>query len=83
MTQYLIMCPSLTAAQRAQKLLERSGIYAALVKAPQGLNTLGCGYSLSLYKNFAESVSILKKNGMLKGKLFSREQNGDYVEVKA
>ena len=83
MTQYLIMCPSLTAAQRSQKLLERSGISAALVKAPQGLNTLGCGYSLSLYKGFNEAVSILRKSNMLKGKLFSREQNGDYVEVRA
>lgn len=82
MTQYLIMCPSLTTAQRSQKLLERSGISAALVKAPQGLNTLGCGYALSLYKNFSDAVSILKKNGMLKGKLFSREQNGEYIEVK-
>lgn len=76
------MCPSLTTAQRSQKLLERSGISAALVKAPQGLNTLGCGYALSLYKNFSDAVSILKKNGMLKGKLFSREHNGEYIEVK-
>lgn len=83
MTQYLIMCPSLTAAQRAQKLLEHSGIYTTLVKAPQGLNTLGCGYSLSLYKNFNEAVGILRKSGMLKGKLFSREGNGEYNEVKA
>ena len=82
MTQYLIMCPSLTTAQRSQKLLERSGISAALVKAPQGLNTLGCGYALSLYKNFSEAVSMLKRSGMLKGKLFSREQNGEYIEVK-
>ena len=82
MTQYLIMCPSLTAAQRSQKLLERSGISAALVKAPQGLNTLGCGYSLSLYKGFSEAVNILRKNSMLKGKLFEREQNGEYIEVK-
>lgn len=76
------MCPSLTTAQRSQKLLERSGISAALVKAPQGLNTLGCGYALSLYKNFSDAVGILKKNGILKGKLFSREQNGEYIEVK-
>ena len=82
MTQYLIMCPSLTTAQRSQKLLERSGISAALVKAPQGLNTLGCGYALSLYRNFSEAVSMLKRSGMLKGKLFSREQNGEYIEVK-
>lgn len=83
MTQYLIMCPSLTTAQRSQKLLERSGISAALVKAPQGLNTLGCGYALSLYRSFTEAVSILRKNSLLKGKLFSREQNGEYTEVKA
>lgn len=83
MTQYLIMCPSLTAAQRSQRLLEHLGISAALVKAPQGLNTLGCGYALSLHKNFQEAVGILSKNGMLKGKLFMREQNGDYTEVRA
>lgn len=82
MIQYLIMCPSLTAAQRSQKLLEHSGISTALVKAPQGLNTLGCGYALSLYKNFSEAVSMLSRNGMLRGKLFQREQNGDYTEVR-
>ena len=82
MTQYLIMCPSLTSAQRSQKLLERSGISSSVVKAPQGLNTMGCGYSLSLYRNFSEAVSVLRKNGMLKGKLFMRVLDGEYEEVR-
>ena len=82
MTQYLIMCPSLTSAQRSQKLLERSGISSSVVKAPQGLNTMGCGYSLSLYRSFSEAVSVLRKSGMLKGKLFMRVLDGEYEEVR-
>ena len=82
MTQYLIMCTSLTNAQRSQRLLERAGINASVVKAPQGLNTLGCGYSLSLYKGIDEAISILWRNNMLKGKVFMRQQNFDYTEVK-
>ena len=50
MTQYLIMCRSLTYAQRAQKQLESLGITANVVKAPQGLNTSGCGYAVSVYR---------------------------------
>ena len=82
MTQYLIMCTSLTNAQRSQRLLERAGINASVVKAPQGLNTLGCGYSLSLYNGINEAISILGRNNMLKGKVFMRQQNFDYTEVK-
>lgn len=81
MTQYLIMCTSLTNAQRCQRILERAGINTSLVKAPQGLNTLGCGYSLSLYKSVNEAVSLLRKNNMLKGKIFVKESDSGYNEV--
>ena len=43
--KYLIMCKSLTNAQRAALLLERRGIGAAVVKAPQSLRAGGCGYA--------------------------------------
>ena len=82
MTQYLIMCRSLTFAQRSARLLERSGITAAVVKAPQGLSTSGCGYAVQLYGHFDEAVWILKKNNLLTGKLFSRRDNGNYTEVQ-
>jgi len=80
MTQYLIMCKSLTAAQRSQKFLERSGIYASLIKAPQGLNTNGCGYALSLRRRADEAIILLRRNGMLAGKIFKHLDSGDYVE---
>lgn len=83
MTQYLIMCTSLTGAQRAQRLLEDIGIASSVVKAPQGLNTRGCGYALSLYRRAEEAVSRLASKGMLKGKVFRRNDRGEYVEVRS
>ena len=82
MTQYLIMCRSLTYAQRSAKLLERSGITAGVVKAPQKLSTGGCGYAVLLHGRFDEAVLILKRNNLLTGKLFSRRDNGEYTEVR-
>ena len=78
---YLIMCRSLTYAQRSAALLERSGITAAVVKAPQGLSSNGCGYAVSLYKNFPEAVSLLRRNNLPFGKTFRRLESGEYQEV--
>ena len=82
MTQYLIMCRSLTKAQSSARLLESAGITASVVKAPQELSGAGCGYALSLYRKFEESVELLRKNKLLNGKLYSRSGNNAYVEVK-
>lgn len=82
MTQYLIMCRSLTYAQRSAKLLEKAGITATVVKAPQGLSTGGCGYAVVLHRRFEEAVLMLKRNNLLTGKLFVRREGQDYAEVK-
>lgn len=81
-TQYLIMCRSLTKAQSSARLLESAGITASVVKAPQELSGAGCGYALSLYRKFEEAVELLRKNKLLNGKLYSRSGNNAYVEVK-
>lgn len=82
MTHYLIMCRSLTKAQSGAKLLDRAGISAGVVKAPQELSGAGCGYALSLYRRFDEAVDILKKNNLLNGKIYSRTGSGEYLEVR-
>ena len=82
MTQYLIMCRSLTNAQKSARLLERSGITAMVVKAPQGLSTSGCGYAVLLRKRFDEAVTLLRRNNLLNGKLFSRTEGEEYREVR-
>lgn len=80
--QYLIMCRSLTNAQRSAALLERKGISATVIKAPQGLSTSGCGYALSLYRNFEDATLLLRRNKLLNGKRFIRLDGGEYMEVQ-
>lgn len=79
--QYLIMCKSLTNAQRSSLLLERKGISATVIKAPQGLSTRGCAYALSLYNRFEEASRILRNYNLLSGKRFIRKENGEFAEV--
>lgn len=79
--QYLIMCRSLTNAQKASAFLERKGISAAIIKAPQGLSSSGCAYALSLHRRFEEASRLLRSNNMLSGKRYMRYQNGEYMEV--
>ena len=79
--QYLIMSRSLTRAQMAAALLERKGISASVIKAPQNLTGGGCGYAVSIYRSLPEAVQILKTAVLLNGNLFGRLENGEYVEV--
>ena len=81
--RYLIMCKSLTNAQRASLLLERRGIGAAVVKAPQSLRAGGCGYAVSLYRRLGEAVNILRNAELLSGKVYLRGEDGNYREAGA
>lgn len=82
MTQYLITFRSLTHAQRSARLLERSGVTATVIKAPQGLSSSGCAYAVTLRRKPEESVELLRRSGMRIGKLFRRGPDGTYTEVR-
>ena len=71
MEKVLILCRSLTQAQRSQRLLERSGIVSSVVKAPVALTKAGCGYALSLRRHVADAVRLLREADMLKGKVYA------------
>ena len=79
--QILIMCRSLTRAQRSELLLERRGIGASVVKAPQALRENGCGYAVVPHRHPAEAIALLRENGLLNGRIFRLEGNGRYTEV--
>ena len=82
MQRYLIMCRSLTYAQRAEAALERAGISAALSRAPQGLTGNGCGYCLKVNENrFHNALGVLNSRGLPYGRLYRAEPDGRYVEV--
>ena len=81
--QALILCRSLTSAQRAALMLERKGITAAVLKAPQHLRGNGCGYALSLYRRMPEAAEILKNGNLLTGRIYIRMEDGSYREAAA
>lgn len=81
MTQTLILCRSLSYAQKAARALERAGFTAYAVKAPMGLTGSGCGYGVSVRKNAEEALRLLEREGIPHGKLFRRENGGEYREV--
>lgn len=81
MKQYLIMCRSLTNAQKSKKLLEHNGIFGSVVKAPNELSSKGCGYAVSLRHDMEAALAILKRSGLISGKIYERAQDGKYSEV--
>ena len=83
MLQYLIVCRSLTYAQRAAKLLERSGITAVIARAPAEATGTGCGYCVKISeKRLADSLRILRQAGFPASKILLRQENGSFSEVQ-
>lgn len=80
MEKMLILCRSMTHAQRSQRLLERNGIMASVIKAPVHLTRSGCGYGLILRRHTSDAVRVLRDAGMLKGKFFE-QVDGVWTEV--
>ncbi len=83
MTVYLITFRSLTHAQRSARLLERRGLTATVIKAPQGLSSSGCAYAVTLRSRPEEALALLRQNNMRVGRLFRRGPDGTYEEVHA
>ncbi len=80
MEKYLIMCRSMTHAQRSQRLLERNGIMSSLIKAPVNLTRSGCGYALILRRHGPEAIRILKDADLLSGRVYEKTDD-DWREI--
>ena len=82
MSLYLITFRSLTHAQRSARLLERSGLTAALIKTPPGLSSSGCSYAVTLRSRPEEAHVLLRQNHMRVGRLFRRAADGTWEEAR-
>lgn len=82
MPQYLLMCRSLTYAQRASRLLERSGITAIITRTPRTMAESGCGYCVKVSeKRLAVSIKILNEAGLGPVRIFLLSSDGSVIEV--
>ena len=81
--RYLIMCRSLTYAQRAARVLERAGIGAGIIKAPAGLTGNGCSYCVTVPIGKGQgAVNILRTENLLQGKVYLQNIDNTTEEVR-
>jgi rhodanese-related sulfurtransferase len=79
---YLLICRSLTYAQRAAKALERAGITAIVTKVPQLIISDGCGYCVKVSaKHVSNALVALKDAELYPVKIFVLYADGNYGEV--
>ncbi len=82
MLHYLLMCRSLTYAQRASRALERIGITAIVTKAPKSATGQGCSYCVKVSeKNLIRAIKTLSDAGLGPIKIFLVTSDGSVSEV--
>ena len=79
----IIRCRSLTYAQRASRILERSGLFAVVAKIPQELSHGGCGYGVKIRADQRErAMKVLEKAEIEISGFVGVEDTGRTFEVK-
>lgn len=80
--QFLLMCRSLTYAQRSVKILGKAGIAASVIRAPKSISTRGCGYCAVVPARHAvRAMKILTDSGMRPEKVYRRDADGSIGEA--
>ncbi len=83
MLKYLIMCRSLTYAQRSARALENAGITSVVTKAPQSVSNAGCAYCVKVSeRRLKEALSVLKGAGLSPGRVFLQDDSGEVNEIE-
>lgn len=82
MFYYLIVCRSLTFAQRTAAILERSGIAAHILRTPKELTEKGCSYSVKIAeKRLKDALVALNRADLSPTHLYMTQGDGSYREV--
>jgi hypothetical protein len=65
MFDYILVCRSLTYAQRGHSKLQRSGFKVNITRTPTEISKEGCGYSIILRQgNLNSAISVMKEAGV-------------------
>lgn len=82
MVYYLIICRSLTYAQRTQAALERSGITAHIMRSPRSISTTGCSHAVKISeRRLAQALTVLNRVGLSPERVYIMSADGGYKEV--
>lgn len=82
MVSYLILCRSLTHAQRTARVLERAGIRGYVMRTPHDISEEGCGYCVKIAEKFLSAALVrLRAEGIGPKRVFILHSPGEYNEV--
>lgn len=82
MVYYLIVCRSLTYAQRTAAALERAGITARILRSPKVIAGEGCSHSVRVSeRSLAQALLVLGRVGLSPRRIYIMAGDGDYREV--
>ena len=82
MLYYLIVCRSLTYAQRTAAALERAGITAHTLRSPKSISGEGCSHCVRVSSRvLEEALDILHRVGLEPKRIFAARSDGTYEEV--
>ena len=82
MVYYLIICRSLTYAQRTAQALERAGITAHILRSPKSISGEGCSHSVKVSeRNLPDALVVLNRVGLTPKRVFIMSRDGSYNEV--
>lgn len=82
MQNCMITFRSVTPAQRAQSLLQRSGTACRLQRTPRNLESQGCGYGLRVpLPNASDALQRLRGAGIDYRKVYLQQEDGHLEEL--
>ena len=83
MVYYLIICRSLTYAQRTASVLERVGITAHILRAPRAIAVEGCSHGVKIaQRRLPDALVALNRASLTPQRVFIMEADGSYQEVR-
>ena len=83
MVNYLIVCRSLTYAQRTAAALERAGVTAYLLRSPRVIAGEGCSHSVRVAeRSLARALLVLERAGLSPKRVYIQAGDGACREVR-
>ena len=82
MLYYLIVCRSLTYAQKTAAALERVGINSRIIRSPTNIAGEGCSHSVKITQRvLPQALIALQRASLSPKRIFITAGDGNYQEV--
>ncbi len=83
MVYYLIICKSLTYAQRTASVLSKVGITAHIMRTPRTIASEGCSHGVKIaQRRLPDALVALNRAELSPQRVFIMEADGSYPEVR-